>query len=256
MEEILTEKQFVSFEISLVRYIFPTSQTMQLTKEKVDENGNSSKNTKDSLINSVLNRLKDGRFTRALMIALFVQTFVHLDDWVRILSGFFEESFFAAMDLILHTDIWELWSHLWKSANRILDYVSPTSSDQYRPPSVGYHSLHLYSLDFQVLRQFWPAYSFDRADRFERDFWLLGYRSLQPWLRHGYPVVRDHPRTGHFGSVGCCDKRRICLRDRSWTVSCKRQSVRIGYRRHRAGILTISPRIDHNQMFRMDLEEC
>ncbi|CAI2357053.1 unnamed protein product [Caenorhabditis sp. 36 PRJEB53466] len=68
MEEILIEKQF----------------TMQLSKEKVDENGNSSKNSKDNFITSIYERLKDGKFTRALLIALFVQTFVHLDDWLWI----------------------------------------------------------------------------------------------------------------------------------------------------------------------------
>uniref|UniRef100_A0A8R1I9J1 MFS domain-containing protein n=1 Tax=Caenorhabditis japonica TaxID=281687 RepID=A0A8R1I9J1_CAEJA len=68
MEEILIEKQF----------------TMQISKEKIDENGNSSKCVKDGFVNSILERLKDGKFTRALLIALFVQTFVHLDDWLWI----------------------------------------------------------------------------------------------------------------------------------------------------------------------------
>uniref|UniRef100_A0A1I7UAC5 MFS domain-containing protein n=1 Tax=Caenorhabditis tropicalis TaxID=1561998 RepID=A0A1I7UAC5_9PELO len=67
-EEILVEKNF----------------TLQMQKEKVDENGNSSKKENDSLIRSILERLKDGKFTRALLIALFVQTFVHLDDWLWI----------------------------------------------------------------------------------------------------------------------------------------------------------------------------
>ncbi|EGT29920.1 CBN-SLCF-2 protein [Caenorhabditis brenneri] len=66
-EEILVEKQF----------------TMQMVKEKIDENGNSRKE-KGGLIDTILERLKDGKFTRALLIALFVQTFVHLDDWLWI----------------------------------------------------------------------------------------------------------------------------------------------------------------------------
>ncbi|EFO82655.1 CRE-SLCF-2 protein [Caenorhabditis remanei] len=68
IEEILMEKQF----------------TLQMVKEKVDENGNSSKKERDGLVTSIIERLKDGKFTRALLIALFVQTFVHLDDWVDI----------------------------------------------------------------------------------------------------------------------------------------------------------------------------
>lgn len=69
IEEILMEKQF----------------TLQMAKEKIDENGNNSiKKDKDSLLNTIIERLKDGKFTRALLIALFVQTFVHLDDWLWI----------------------------------------------------------------------------------------------------------------------------------------------------------------------------
>ncbi|ULT81763.1 hypothetical protein L5515_017495 [Caenorhabditis briggsae] len=68
IEEILIEKQY----------------TLQMVKEKIDENGNSSKKEKDTLWNTIIERLKDGKFTRALLIALFVQTFVHLDDWLWI----------------------------------------------------------------------------------------------------------------------------------------------------------------------------
>ncbi|CAP32805.2 Protein CBR-SLCF-2 [Caenorhabditis briggsae] len=49
IEEILIEKQYVSL-----------SATLQMVKEKIDENGNSSKKEKDTLWNTIIERLKDG----------------------------------------------------------------------------------------------------------------------------------------------------------------------------------------------------
>ncbi|CAB3401120.1 unnamed protein product [Caenorhabditis bovis] len=65
IEEILVEKQYIS-------------------KNKFDENGNSKKSEDIGLVNYTMERLKDGRFTRPLLVALLVQTFVHLDDWLWI----------------------------------------------------------------------------------------------------------------------------------------------------------------------------
>ncbi|CAI5455321.1 unnamed protein product [Caenorhabditis angaria] len=68
MEEILSEKQY----------------TLQMAKEKIDENGNSSKIEREEFLQKTFDRIQDGKFFRPLLIALFIQTFVHLDDWLWI----------------------------------------------------------------------------------------------------------------------------------------------------------------------------
>ncbi|CAD6187462.1 unnamed protein product [Caenorhabditis auriculariae] len=58
-----------------------------LLKDKcIDENGNASKVEKSEkfVLKTIVQRLKDGQFSRPLIIALFVQSFVHLDDWLWI----------------------------------------------------------------------------------------------------------------------------------------------------------------------------
>ncbi|KAK6044463.1 hypothetical protein COOONC_18032, partial [Cooperia oncophora] len=57
--------------------------------ESTDENGNAKKEDKPAAPDSQMStfalakeRFKNGQFVRPLLLALFVQSFVHLDDWV------------------------------------------------------------------------------------------------------------------------------------------------------------------------------
>lgn len=70
-----------------------SKESFQL-RDSYDENHNGKKNVKKpiGLTELVTDRMRDGQFVRPLLIALFVQSFVHLDDWVRLSLNKFEDS--------------------------------------------------------------------------------------------------------------------------------------------------------------------